>query len=59
MATQSSILAWGVPQTEEPRGLQSVHRVAKSWTQLKRLSTHTLGPNLDSASSEAVWTDIL
>ena len=38
MATQSSILAWGVPQTEEPRGLQSVHRVAKSWTQLKELS---------------------
>ena len=24
MATHSSILAWGIPQTEEPGGLQSV-----------------------------------
>ena len=24
MATHSSILAWGIPWTEEPRGLQSV-----------------------------------
>ena len=39
MATHSSILAWRIPWTEEPGGLQ-VHRVAQSWTQLKRLSTH-------------------
>ena len=31
MATHSSILAWRVPWTEEPGGLQ---RVAKSWTEL-------------------------
>ena len=31
MATYSSILAWRIPWTEEPGGLQGV---AKSWTQL-------------------------
>ena len=30
MATHSSILAWKIPWTEEPGGLQS--GVAKSWT---------------------------
>ena len=34
MATHSSILAWRVPWTEEPGGLQSIHRVAESQTQL-------------------------
>jgi len=32
-------LAWEIPWTEEPGGLNSVHKIAKSWTQLKRLST--------------------
>ena len=32
MATHSSILAWRIPWTEEPGGLQSMGR--KSWTQL-------------------------
>ena len=36
MATYSSILAWNIPQTEEPGGL-TVHEVTKNWTQL---STH-------------------
>ena len=31
VAAHSSILAWEIPWTEEPGGLQ-VHRVAKSWT---------------------------
>ena len=35
MATHSSILAWRIPWTEEPGGA-TVHRVANSWTQLKR-----------------------
>ena len=39
MATHSSILAWRIPRTEEPGGLQSM--VSKCWTQLKQLSTHT------------------
>ena len=34
MATHSSILAWRIPWTEEPGGLQTVHGVAKSWIQL-------------------------
>ena len=32
MATQSSILAWRIPWTEEPGGLQSMG--SQSWTQL-------------------------
>ena len=40
MAAHSSILAWRIPWTEEPGGLQSMG-VAKSGTQLKQLSTHT------------------
>ena len=38
-ATRSIILAWRIPWTEEPGGLQSV--VLQSPTQLKRLSTHS------------------
>ena len=38
MANHSSILAWKIPWTEEPGGLQPVGS-QKSWTQLKRLST--------------------
>ena len=34
MAAHSSILAWRIPWTEEPGGLQSIG-VSKSWTQLK------------------------
>ena len=40
MATHSSILAWRIPWTEEP-GKLVVHRVAQSWTQLKRFSMHS------------------
>ena len=41
MATYSSTLAWRIPWTEEPGGLQSI-RVEKSQTQLKQLSIRTL-----------------
>ena len=37
MATHPSILAWWIPRTEEPGGLQSVG--SQSWTRPKRLST--------------------
>ena len=37
MSIHSSILAWRIPWTEEPGGLQSTG-VAKSWTRLKQLS---------------------
>ena len=39
MATHSSILAWRIPWTEQPGGLQSMG--LQSQTQLKQLSTHT------------------
>ena len=39
MATHSSVLAWRVPGTGAWQA--TVHGVAKSWTQLKGLSTHT------------------
>ena len=38
MATHSSILAWRIPWTEEPSGLQSMSRPESDTT--KRLSTH-------------------
>ena len=38
MATHSNIFAWRNPWTEEPGRLYTVHRVAKSRTQLKQLS---------------------
>ena len=37
MATHSSILAWKIPWTGEPGGLQSLTTIR---TQLKQLSTH-------------------
>ena len=41
VATLSSILAWRIPQTEEPGGLQSIgsHRVGHDWSDLT--CTHT------------------
>ena len=38
MATHSSILAWRIPWTKEPDGLQPVE--LQSQTQLKQLSMH-------------------
>ena len=40
MGTHSNILAWRILWIKEPGGLHVVHRVTKSWTRLKRLSTH-------------------
>ena len=41
MATHSSILAWRIPQTEEPGGLWAM-QLQKSWTRLKQFSTCAL-----------------
>ena len=38
MATHPSVLAWRIPWTEEPGGLQSMG--SQSQTRLKQLSTH-------------------
>ena len=40
MATHSSILAWEIPWTEEPGGLQSTG-LQKSQDMTEQLSTHT------------------
>ena len=40
MATHSSILAWRIPMVRGAWWV-TVHGVTKSWTQLKRLTTHT------------------
>ena len=40
MTTHSSILAWRIPWTQEPGGLQSIG--SHSQTQLKRLSMHAV-----------------
>ena len=39
MATHSSVLAWRIPWTEEPGGLQSMG-VPKSWTRLSDFHFH-------------------
>ena len=51
MATHSSILAWKIPRTEEPGGLQSTgsRRVGHNWAQhssssVSRVGTGNLGP---------------
>ena len=45
MLTQSSILAWRSPWTEEPGGLRSVHGVAKSWIRLSDRHSLSLSSN--------------
>ena len=42
MATHSSILAWEIPWTEEPGGLQSIQsqRVGHDWSDWARMHTH-------------------
>ena len=47
MATHSSILAWRIPRTEEPGGLQSVGVTESDTTeQLTHTHTHTYNCNL-------------
>ena len=58
MATHSSILAWRIPWTEEPGGLQSIDLVAKSRTRPKRLSTYVVilrGLVPESPSDIKIW----
>ena len=42
MTTNSSILAWKIPRTEEPATLHTVHGVAKSQTQLSDITCFLL-----------------
>ena len=50
MGTLFSILAWRIPWTEEPGGSHTVHRVAKSQTQL---STHRCSMNYHHLASHS------
>ena len=58
MATHSSMLAWKIPWTEEPGGLQSMG-VAKSRTQLSDLTFtfhfHALEKEMATHSSMLAW----
>ena len=64
METHSSILAWRIPQTEEPGGLQSIG--SQSLTCLKRLNTHTAHHEKNTSFQlsisahclERVWLDV-
>ena len=42
MATHSSILAWRIPWTEDPGGLQSIglQRVGHNWSDLAHMHSH-------------------
>ena len=60
LATYSSVLAWIIPWTEEPGGLQStvhVKRVAKSWTWLSDWLSPSLAlpPELCLLVSDQQW----
>ena len=58
MVTHSSILVWRIPWTEEPGGLQSME-VAKSQTQLKRLSTHArVSGQKECSVPESIWREL-
>ena len=52
MATHSSILAWRIPQTEEPSGLQSMGLKELSTTEYL---THTTLVSLSPFSAESPW----
>ena len=58
MAAHSSVLAWRIPWTEEPGGLQSVGS-QESRTRLKRLSTRAEGQSLVDGCSWRLRSRIL
>ena len=56
MATHSSTLAWRIPWTEEPGGLQSMG--SQSRTELSDYHTHTQelrSPVMECSQKEALW----
>ena len=58
MAPHSSALAWEIPWTEEPGGLQSYQGVAKSRTRLSDFFTfhfHALEKEMAAHSSVPAW----
>ena len=57
MATHSNILAWRVPCTDEPGGLQPVG--SQSQTRLKGLGIHACKHSNPSAPSGDTWDPLL
>ena len=58
MATHSSILAWRIPWTEQPGGLQSMgsHRIRHNWV-IKHTHTHTHTQEAPTGkNSGMIWT---
>ena len=55
MATHSSIIAWKIPWTEKPRGIQSMGS-QKSWTGLKQLGTRTQMSNYYSLGKKILYS---
>ena len=53
MATHFSILSWRIPM-DRGAWLTTIHRVAKSWTQLKKLSTHSSNSRILPVSLSSV-----
>ena len=45
MATHSRILAWGIPWTEEPGGLQSTGHKESDMTELLTYAKKVIGPS--------------
>ena len=60
MATHSSILAWRIPWTEEPGGLQSMgsHRVRHDWSDLAYMHTPTHACTQACPPWEGAWADL-
>ena len=52
MATRSSILAWRIPWTEKPGGLQSLRSHSQT---LKQLSTHLVCEHNLSQAEVIIW----
>ena len=61
MATHSSILAWEIPWSEEPGGLQSMEsqRVGHDWAQVHVLThTHTHTHTYCNSTIAQTWTEL-
>ena len=59
MATHSSILAWRIPWTEQPDGLQSVgfHRVGHDWSSLACMSVFYTYSNIYYSLSSFLFSE--
>ena len=57
LATQCSILAWGIPCTEEPCGIQSMgsQRVEHNWSNLAHTEINTLSITVEITGFNDSW----